>query len=181
MESEKAAVMEFKDIISIPGSSGLYKVVAQSKNGFIVESLVDHKRMPIQAAQRISSLADIAVFTKNEDLPLKDVFKKIQESDGGKLTVDPKADPKVLKDYFKKIVPEIDEDRVYPSDMKKILSWYDLLNGKIDFTAKEETDEEGKINLSQESERPTPKVHEMHSPKADQHAKVGQVKLRKKV
>lgn len=181
MEQEKTAVMELKDIISIPGIGGLFKVVAQSKNGFIVESLVDNKRMPINSSQRISSLADIAVFTKNEDMPLKDVFKKIQETDGAKLSVDPKADQKILKEYFKKIVPEFDEERVYASDMKKILVWYELLNGKIDFTAKEETDEEGKINLSQDFEKPIPKVHETHSPKADQHAKVGQVKLRKKV
>ncbi|MCX6291772.1 MAG: DUF5606 domain-containing protein [Bacteroidetes bacterium] len=173
--------MELKDIISIPGTGGLYKVVAQSKNGFIVESLTDNKRMPISASQRISSLVDIALFTKNEDMPLKDVFKKIQETDGGKLSVDPKADQKILKDYFKKIVPDFDEERVYASDMKKILTWYELLSGKIDFTAKEESSDEDKINITQESGRPVPKVHESHSPKADQHAKVGQVKLRKKV
>jgi hypothetical protein len=174
--------MDLKDVISISGMSGLYKVVAQSKNGFIVESLADNKRMPINSSQPISSLVDISVFTKDEDMPLKNVFKKIQETDGEKLSVDPKGDQKALKDYFKKIVPTIDEERVYPSDMKKILTWYGLLSGKIDFTAKEEeAEEESKINRNQEFEKPIPKAKEGHSPKADQHAKVGQVKLRKKV
>ena len=173
--------MDLKDVISISGMSGLYKVVAQSKNGFIVESLADDKRMPVSSTQRISSLVDIAVYTKKEDLPLKEVFKKIQETNGGKLEVDAKGDQKALKDYFKKIIPDVDEDRVYPSDIKKILTWYELLNGKVDFSAKEETDGDDKINLNQDFEKPIPKVHETSSPKADQHAKIGQVKLRKKV
>jgi hypothetical protein len=173
--------MDLKDVISISGMSGLYKVVAQSKNGFIVESLADQKRMPINSTQPISSLVDISVFTKEDDMPLKNVFRKIQETDGGTLAVDPKGDAKLLKDYFKKIVPNMDEDRVYPSDIKKILTWYSLLSGKIDFTAKEETEEESKINLNTDFEKPIPKAKEGHSPKADQHAKVGQVKLRKKV
>ncbi len=173
--------MELKDVISISGMSGLYKVVAQSKNGLIVESLSDEKRLPVSATQRVSSLVDIAVFTKKDDLPMKEVMKKIQAVDGGKLGVDPKADPKVLKDYFKKIVPDYDEERVYASDIKKILTWYELLNGKIDFNAAEVEEEEGKINLNKESEKPIPKKNESHGPKADQHAKIGQVKLRKKV
>src|SRR5437868_4810286 len=106
--------MDLKDVISISGMSGLYKVVAQSKNGFIVESLVDDKRMPISATQRISSLVDIAVYTKNEDLPLREVFKKIQETNGGKMDADLKGDQQALKDYFKKVIPDFDEERVYP-------------------------------------------------------------------
>jgi len=180
MEQEKK-LMELKDIISIPGMGGLFKVIAQSKNGFIVESLTDNKRIPIASTQRISSLVDIAVFTKHEDMPLKDVFKKIQDTDGGKLAVDPKADPKALKDYFTKVVPDFDDERVYASDMKKILTWYELLNGKVDFNAKIEESEDGKLGANQDLEKPVHKVHESHSPKADQHAKVGQVKLRKKV
>ena len=180
MEQEKGT-MELKDIISIPGTGGLFKVVAQSKNGFIVESLTDNKRMPINTSQRISSLVDIAVFTTGDDLPLKDVFKKIQETDGTKLTVDPKSDPKALKAYFKKIVPEFDEDRVYASDMKKILTWYEMLSGKIDFTKVEEVKDDEKLNLDRDFEKPVQKSFETNTPKADQHAKVGQVKLRKKV
>lgn len=180
MEQEKET-MELKDIISIPGTGGLFKVVAQSKNGFIVESLTDQKRMPINTSQRISSLVDIAVFTTGDDLPLKQVFKKIQETDGNKLTVDPKSDAKILKEYFKKIVPDFDEERVYASDMKKILSWYEMLSGKIDFTAIEESKDDDKLNLDREIDKPIQKSFETNSPKADQHAKVGQVKLRKKV
>lgn len=173
--------MKLKDIISVSGMSGLYKVVAQNKNGLIVESLVDEKRLPVSASQRVSSLVDIAVYTKTEEMPLREVLKKIQAADGGKLTVDPKADPKILKAYFKTIVPDFDEERVYLSDIKKILIWFELLNGKIDFSVEEKADEESKISLNQESDKPIPKKHESHGPKADQHAKVGQVKLRKKV
>lgn len=173
--------MELKEIISVSGMSGLYKVVAQGKNGLIVESLVDEKRLSVSVTQKVSSLVDIAVYTKTEEMPLRDVLKKMQQTDGGKLGADPKADPKALKAYFKKIVPDFDEERVYVSDIKKIITWYELLHGKIDFTVEEKADEEGKINLNQESEKPVPRMHESHSPKADQHAKVGQVKLRKKV
>ena len=175
---EKSA--ELKDIISISGVSGLHKVVAQSKNGFIVESLTDEKRMPISATQRISSLVDIAVYTKHEDMPLREVFLKMQATDGGNPGVDPKGDPALLKDYFKKIVPDFDEDRVYISDIKKIVGWYLLLNGKVDFTAAT-ADDESKVNMTSDAEKPVPKMHESHAQKADQHAKVGQVKLRKKV
>lgn len=173
--------MELKDIISVSGMSGLYKVVAQGKNGLIVESLVDEKRLSVSVSQKVSSLVDIAVYTKTEEMPLRDVLKKMQQTDGGKLGVDAKADHKALKAYFKKIVPDFDEDRVYVSDIKKMITWYELLHGKIDFTAEAKTDEEGKINLNKESGKPIQKMHESNSPKADQHAKVGQVKLRKKV
>lgn len=173
--------MELKDVISVSGMSGLYKVVAQSKNGLIVESLVDEKRLPVSASQRVSSLVDIAVYTKTEEMPLRDVMKKIQETDGAKLSVDPKADPNALKAFFKKIVPDFDEDRVYVSDIKKILTWYELLNGKIDFTAEVKSDDESRVNLNKESDKTFTKVHESHGPKADKHAKTGTVKLRKKV
>jgi hypothetical protein len=174
--------MDLKDIISISGMSGLYKVVAQSKSGFIVESLVDGKRVPVSASQRISTLGDISIYTTGDELPLREVFLKIKQADGDKLAVDLKSSNDTLKSYFKKIVPEFDEDRVYASDIKKLLGWFQLLNGKVDFT-KAESDGENEVLASakQESEKPVVKIHEAHGPKASEHAKTAQARTRKKV
>lgn len=176
--------MEFKDVIAISGMSGLYKVSAQSRSGVIVESLADGKKTPIGTNHRISSLADISVFTKTDDLPLSQVLKTIHTKTGGTVSVDLKADPEELKKYFKGIVEDFDDQRVYASDIKKMLSWYLQLKDKVDFDKidKEETDETtGTSVTNQGQEKPAHKVHETNSPKADQHAKVAPVKLRKKV
>lgn len=174
--------MELKDIISVPGMSGLYKVVANNKNGFIVESLVDSKRTMINSNQRIMTLVDIAVYTTDEEMPLREIYKKIQQTDGQKLGVDPKGDAGKLRDYFKKVVPTFDEERVYTSDIKKMLVWYDLLKDKIDFSKEEEVqgDADDKISTSNEHEKPIPKKHEAHGPKAES-AKATTAKTRKKV
>src|SRR4051812_46485398 len=107
--------MQLKDIISISGMSGLYKIVAQSKTGFIVESLSDGRRRPVASTQRISTLGDISIFTTKEEMPLREVFLKIKQTDGDKPAVDAKAGNEELKKYFKNIVPDFDEQRVYPS------------------------------------------------------------------
>ncbi|HRH66211.1 MAG TPA: DUF5606 domain-containing protein [Bacteroidia bacterium] len=174
--------MELKDIISVPGMSGLYKVVANNKNGFIVESLADSKRTLINSNQRIMTLVDIAVYTTEEEMPLREIYKKIQQTDGQKLGVDVKADVAKLRDYFKKIVPNFDEERVYSSDIKKMLTWYELLKDKIDFSKEEETGGEAdeKIIAAADHEKPIPKMHESHGPKAE-HAKATTAKTRKKV
>jgi len=179
-----AVYMELKDIIAISGMSGLYKVSAQTRSGVIVESLVDGKKTPIGTNHRISSLADISVFTKTDDLPLSQVLKTIHAKTGGTVSVDLKADPEVLKKYFGGIIENFDDQRVYASDIKKMLSWYLQLKDKLDFDKldKEETEETTAASATAAGqEKPIPKVHEAHSPKADQHSKVAPVKIRKKV
>ncbi len=177
--------MELKDIIAISGMSGLYKVSAQTRSGVIVESLADGKKTPIGTNHRISSLADISVFTKTEDLPLAQVLKAIHAKTGGTVSVDLKAEPEVLKKYFKGIIENFDDEKVYASDIKKMLSWYLQLKDKLDFEKlgkEEETDESAVAPITgAEQEKPVHKAHETHSPKADQHAKVTPVKMRKKV
>lgn len=175
--------MELKEIISVPGMSGLYKVIGNNKNGFIVESLSDSKRTMINSNQRIMTLVDIAVYTTDEEMPLREIYKKIQQTDGQKLGVDLKADPKKLREYFKTVVPNFDEERVYTSDIKKMLAWYEVLKDKIDFSKEEETADDGEkiAPLGTDSEKPIHKVHEMHGPKAEQHAKTTTTKTRKKV
>ena len=117
-------------------------MVAESKNSIIVESLDTQKRMPVYSTSKVSSLEDIAIYTEAGDTPLKDVFKTISEKENGGVTLDPKSSGNKLKEYFEEIVPEYDKDRVYVSDIKKVLLWYNILLEKemLDFS-KEESEE----------------------------------------
>ena len=175
--------MELKDIFSIAGMSGLYKVASQMRSGILVESLADGKKTPVGTNHRVSSLADISVFTTAGDIPLAEVFKTIHQKTGGNISVDLKADNDTLKNYFKSLIENYDEQRVYASDIKKMLSWYMQLKDKLDFeNLGKETDGEKAVPLvGGEQEKPLPKAHEMHAPKADQHAKTTSAKIRKKV
>jgi hypothetical protein len=174
--------MELKDVISISGMSGLYTIVAQSKSGFIVESIGDGKRSPVSSAQRISTLGDISIFTNKDEVPLREVFLKIRETNGEKLPVDHKSGNDALRDFFKTIVPGFDEERVYTSDIKKVVAWYELLKDKVDFTKSDSDGENEALSAArQESDKPIAKMHEGHGPKTNEHAKVTTVKTRKKV
>ena len=124
--------MGFEKIISIPGMAGLFKMVAQMRNGgFVVEGLTDNKRIPVSAMQRIVMLKDVAVYTKEEDVPLYEVFKKMKEHDALSSSVTSKADGAELKASLKKVFPEFDEDRVHVSDIRKMFSWYVMLKDMI--------------------------------------------------
>jgi len=120
--------IELKDFLAISGKSGLFKLVAQARNGIVVESLEDKKRHVAPATARVSSLEDIAIFTHDEEIPLADIFFLIHENTEGKEILSHKATPEELKSYFKELVPEYDEDRVYVSDIRKVLQWYGQLN-----------------------------------------------------
>jgi hypothetical protein len=124
--------MSFEKIISVPGMPGLYKMVAQMRNGgFIVEGLSDSKRMPVSATQRIVMLKDVAIYTYEEDLPLYDAFKKMKENDKLSTSVNAKSEPADLKEVLKKVLPEYDEERVHISDIRKIFSWYNLIKDLV--------------------------------------------------
>ncbi len=136
--------MELKEILAITGQPGLYKYVAQSTRGVIVESLLDGHRMNASANARVSALSDISMFTEGEDISLADVFTRIYEHTGGKEAINPKSTPEQLKAAFAEVVPEYDRDRVHVSDIKKCFSWYNLLlqAGFTEFkTAGEASDE----------------------------------------
>jgi hypothetical protein len=136
--------MSLAKIISIPGMSGLYKMVAQMRNGgFVVESLQDKKRFPVSSTQRIVMLEDISVYTMEEDMPLKEVFLKMKEQDEVCAKMNAKSDPAELKSTLKKVVPEFDEERVHASDIKKMFAWYGLLR-EIIGTEPEEEEEQSK-------------------------------------
>jgi len=119
--------MDLKGILSISGYPGLYRLVSQSKNSIIVESLEDKKRMPAFATSKISSLEDIAIYTDEEDLHLKDVLKRLLIKEQGKESIDPKSSNDTLKKVFGELIPNYDKERVYVSDMKRLFVWYNLL------------------------------------------------------
>ena len=139
--------MNLKEILSISGKPGLYKLTAQSRGGVIVESLADGKRFPVPASQNVSSLGDIAMYTDAEEVPLATIFKAIFEKENGGETLNHKEDEAKLVKYFAGIVPNFDRERVYTSNIKKVFNWYNLLHkhGLIDLveaeTAPEETAE----------------------------------------
>jgi hypothetical protein len=139
-----------KGILSISGQSGLFKMVAESKNNIIVESLETLKRMPVHSTSKVSSLEDIAIYTENGDVPLKDIFKLISEKESGGQAISSKSSANELKAYFEKIVPEYDKDRVYISDIKKVLLWYNTLQQKelLDFSETEEENKESDTEVS---------------------------------
>ncbi len=122
--------MELKEILAVSGHAGLYKFVAQSTRGVIVESLADGHRMNVPANARVSSMTDISVFTASEDRPLADIFTAFYTHTGGKQSVDHKASGAEIQAAFAAVVPDYDPDRVHLSDMKKIIQWYNVLVDK---------------------------------------------------
>ncbi|QTD37463.1 DUF5606 domain-containing protein [Polaribacter batillariae] len=135
--------MEFSKIISVTGKPGLYQVISQSKNAIIVESLTDKKRLAINATQNVSLLENIAIYTYEEDLPLLDVFKAMHTKTEGKEAISHKESAKKLEAFFAEVLPNYDDERVYTSNIKKVIQWYNLLvKSGMDFSKTEETSEE---------------------------------------
>ncbi len=149
-----------KNILSITGKPGLYKLVSQGNNMLIVESLVDGKRTPTYARDKIVSLGEISMYTMGEDIALSEVLTKLGEKEGLKAVAfdAKKAGNDQLHAFFAEVLPEYDRDRVYPSDIRKLIQWYNILVGAgiTDFTAEEggETVVEEK---KQEVKKPAPK------------------------
>ena len=117
-------------ILAISGKPGLYKLVSRGNNSLIVEALdATHKRMPAFGNDRITSLADIAMFTETDDVPLMSILASLRDLEGGKESSlnYKKASPDELHEYFTKVLPEWDRDRVHNSDIKKLIQWYNIL------------------------------------------------------
>ena len=133
-----------KGILSISGQSGLFKMVAEAKNNIIVESLDTKKRIPVYSTSKVSALEDISIYTETSDLPLKDILKSISEKEEGGSALSHKSSGDELKMYFEEVVPDYDKDRVYVSDIKKVLMWYNTLHEKemLDFSEPEEESKE---------------------------------------
>jgi hypothetical protein len=134
---KKKGNMDLSKIVSISGKPGLYKVTGQGKANVIVESLIDGNRFAAFVQDKMSSLEEISIFTTNDDRPLKEVFKKIHSDIGLELNFDvKKLSQKELKEKFAIAVPDYDTETVYPSDMKKVFVWYQMLVEKnlLDFS-----------------------------------------------
>jgi hypothetical protein len=135
--------MDLSKILSIAGKPGLFKMVSQSKSGLIVESLIDGRRIPAFSHERISSLEEISIFTDVEDVPLREVFQSLFKREEGKVTISHKSSANELKDLMEEILPNYDKERVYVSDIKKLINGYNLLveKGLIDLEEPKESEE----------------------------------------
>ncbi|MCD7971024.1 MAG: DUF5606 domain-containing protein [Alistipes sp.] len=131
--------MELKDILAISGQPGLFKYIAQSKNGIIVEALSDGRRTNAPATSKVSALGEIAVYTDTEEVPLGNIFTAIFTKYNGTEAISHKSSADELKALFAEVIPGYDRDRVHVSDMKKIVNWYNILvgAGMTDFTVEE--------------------------------------------
>ncbi len=123
--------MSLEKILSIGGKPGLYRLVTRTRSGFVAESLSDGKKVSVGLRNNVSLLSDIAIYTLDKEVPLREVFLNIQTKEKGQRPgIDHKAGNLELEEYFFEILPNYDEDRVYPSDIKKVIQWYNLLYDK---------------------------------------------------
>jgi hypothetical protein len=136
--------MGLEKILSISGKPGLYELTAQTRGGFVAKSITEGKKISVSVRHNVSLLSEIAVYTYTEEVPLGEVFKKIYEKEDGGEAIDHKVSKKELEAYFAEVLPEYDVDRVYQSDIKKIIQWYNLLvsNGFTDFSKEEKAKDE---------------------------------------
>ena len=136
--------MDLSKIVSISGKPGLFVIKSQAIGRLIVESVLDGKCSPAFARDRMSSLEEISIFSTDDDRPLKEVFMMIHDKMGDKVDFDyKKASNEELREKFAFVMPDYDEEAVYPSDMRKVFAWYQMLNDKglLDFTVEEEQPE----------------------------------------
>jgi hypothetical protein len=135
-------MIDLNGIISITGQPGLFKIVAQSKNGIIVEGLSDKKRTNVYSSTKVSTLGDISMFTTGEDKPIAEIMTAIFEKEKGGPAIDNKADDKAVEKYFADVLPDYDKERVYVSNMRKLFAWYNALQSTGNLKEKDESAEE---------------------------------------
>ena len=155
--------MDLSGIISISGRPGLFKVIAQGKNSIIVESLIDKKRFPAYSTDRISALDDISIYTLEEDKPLREIYSDILAKIGNTAAPSHKEDITVLQDFLSDILPNYDDERVYPSDIKKVFQWYNQLF-KAGVIKQEEKKEEKKASAPKKKASTTKKTATKKAP-----------------
>lgn len=155
--------MNLEGILTVAGKPGLHRLVAQSRGGIIVESLTDGKRMPVPATKNVSALKDIAIFTQAEELPLATVFERMLEKTGKDVDALPHQDANLRK-YFGEVVPDFDQDRVYNSDIRKVVTWYKILleKGLLEQPAG------GEVAEAPAEEKPAPKPKKKAAPKKEE-------------
>lgn len=122
--------MNLEKILAISGKPGLYALKVQTRTGFVAESLIDGKKITVGLRSNVSLLSEISIYTHTEEKPLAEVMRTIAIRENEGLTISHKESNEKLLTYFKEILPDYDEDRVYPSDVKKVLNWYNMLQAK---------------------------------------------------
>jgi len=126
--------MTIEKLIVVSGKPGIFKIESQNKTGLIVQSLNDNKKFPILNIHNVSGLNDIAIYTYKDEVPLREVFYNIYKKENGKKTINHKESKKVLEDFLESVLPNYDRERVYTSNIKKIVQWYNILvNANFDF------------------------------------------------
>ena len=119
--------MDLRTVLSVSGKPGLFKLISHQKSGVVVESLLDSKRTAIPSSANVSSLGDIAIYTYEEEVPLREVFVKMAEITESKEALNHKSSKDELEDFFGEVLPKFDQERVYASDIKKVVQWYNIL------------------------------------------------------
>ncbi len=147
--------MNLSEILAISGRPGLYKMVAQNKNGLIVESMEDDKRFPVYSTHQISALEEISIYTYEEDVPLVEVFEKMYNVLDGKPAMSPKSSKNDLMAFFETVVPDYNQEQVYASDVKKLIQWYNLFHKYGMLTFDEKKDEETEVKAEDVKEEPS--------------------------
>jgi len=144
--------MDLSKVLSIAGKPGLFQRVSNTKNGVLVESLIDGKRIPAFSHERISSLEEISVFTQIEDVPLKQIFHSMYNITNQQQALSHKSNTNELVAFFESVLPTYDRERVYASDIKKMIQWYNILQAKglIDLVEEVESPDSGEENKENE-------------------------------
>lgn len=145
--------MDLSKILSISGKPGLYKNLAQTKNGIVVESIPEGKKFTVFSHERVSTLEEISIYTEDEDMSLKDVLKAIFEKQEGKAAISAKSSGDELKAFFENAVPDYDKDNVYVSDIKKVILWYNTLqeNNLLVFEDEDEEEQPDEKEVNEET------------------------------
>ncbi len=155
--------MNLEGIINVTGKPGLYKVVSQGNNTVIVESLIDGKKTPLYSHNQANMLEEIGIYTYDDTKPLTEIFDEIAKKEDCKKALTHKSSTNQLETYFREILPDYDEERVYISDIKKVIQWYNAMQvyGLIELPKEEKVEEEA----------PKPKAKKKAAPKKKASAK----------
>lgn len=159
--------MDLSKIISVSGKTGLFRVVAQGRQAIIAESLIDGKRIPVPASMRVSSLAEISMFTTGDDVPLSKVLESLHAVEKGQPSLDPKESDDKLFKKLAEALPEHDRERIYASDVRKLFAWYDQLLKAGEFEVKAKAEEAAAKEADKAGKTKTAKDGGTKKPKAD--------------
>jgi len=154
-KTQKDFEIMLKEMLSISGKPGLFKLISKGKNIFIAESLIDHTRIPVYSRDKVVSLGDITMYSDDGDVRLAQILQSIKQKENGEIiSFSPSITPEELRTFFSQVLPNFDRDKVYPSDIKKVMNWYNLLvkTGYTDFEEEEEKPAQDENNNEVNSE-----------------------------